>query len=43
MGGKGDGCSKRKLGKARKKAEEGKLAGIGKQRKKRLQKRNKLH
>jgi hypothetical protein len=38
-GGKGEGCSKRKEGTTRKKAEEGKLAGKGKQMKERLKKR----
>jgi len=42
-GRKGDGFSKRKEGKTRKKAEKGKLAGIGKDRKERLQKRKKLN
>jgi hypothetical protein len=42
-GGKGDGCSKRKEGKTRKKAEKGKLTGKGKQRKERLrQERNQI-
>jgi hypothetical protein len=42
-GGRREGCSKRKEGKTRKKAEEGKLAGKRKQRKERLKKRRKLN